>query len=424
MEEKARLFTLSYRKLLYLIQEATALDDSMTFFYRAAALADIYRFISLWRLDHGAFSFDQPKKIAFFPGTFDPFTLSHKGIARAIRDMGFEVYLSVDEFSWSKNAQPSRIRRQIVNMSVAGDFHINLFPADIPINIANPRTLRRLLELFPNQKVYVVVGSDVPSNASSYKAPSRPWSIHRMNHIIFRRAGEPELPKNLPITGDVIRLQLPSYLKDISSTRIREGVDSNRDISNLIDPVIQDFIYQNGLYLKGSQNKPMLEVGQLEFKWLGAPDPALLSEVSAALPAWTPSAPPSPGRGTGCSCCAARTTTSPPASSATAPWPPPSCSPPWGIPPWPTGCVCGPPAGCCSSPPWPPTRTTPARTACSCCCPSCWPRRWRSPASTPSSIPMTGSPPPSRRTCSPGRASPPGRGTCPSGRWTCTPPPC
>ena len=288
MEEKSRLFSLSYRKLLYLIQEATALDDSMTFFYRAAALADIYRFISLWRLDHGSFSFEAPKKIAFFPGTFDPFTLSHKGIVQAIRDMGFEVYLSVDEFSWSKNAQPSLIRRQIVNMSVAGDFHVNLFPVDIPVNIANPRTLRRLLELFPNQKVYVVVGSDVPSNASSYKAPSRPWSIHRMNHIIFRRAGEPELPKNLPITGDVIRLQLPSYLKDISSTRIREGVDSNRDISNLIDPVIQDFIYQNGLYLRGSQNKPMLEVGQLEFKWLGAPDLSLLGQMSASFPELDP----------------------------------------------------------------------------------------------------------------------------------------
>ena len=283
MEEKARLFSLSYRKLLFLIQESPR-QDGLTLFYRASALAHINRFIALRRLDHGPFAFETPRKIAFFPGTFDPFTLSHKGIVHAIRDMGFEVYLAVDEFSWSKKAQPHLIRRQIVNLSVAGDFHVHLFPDDIPVNIANPADLRRLVDLFPNQKVYIVAGSDVVANASSYRAEPSPFSIHQMNHIIFRRAGEKELPAPLPITGEVIQLQLPSHLEDISSTRIRENVDLNRDISNFIDPVIQDFIYQNGLYLRDSQDKPMLGAGDLEFQWVGAPDPILLNSLTAGQP--------------------------------------------------------------------------------------------------------------------------------------------
>ena len=286
MEEKAHLFTLSYRKLLYLIQEATVQDDAMTFFYRAAALADIYRFISLWRLDHGQFSFELPGKIAFFPGTFDPFTLSHKGIVHAIRDLGFEVYLAVDEFSWSKKAQPHLIRRQIVNLSVAGDFHVHLFPDDIPVNIANPADLKRLRKLFPGQDVYLVVGSDVVGNASSFQEPPRPWSIHSMNLIIFRRAGQPPLPsvEQMNLKGDVIQLQLPPHLEDISSTRIRENVDLNRDISNLIDPVIQDFIYQNGLYLRDSQDKPVLGAGDLTFQWIDDPDELLVQELTAGRP--------------------------------------------------------------------------------------------------------------------------------------------
>ena len=141
MEEKSRLFSLCYRKLLFLIQ-AGPRQDPLTFFYRASALAHINRFIALQRLDKGPFAFSQPRKIAFFPGTFDPFTLSHKGIAHAIREMGFEVYLAVDEFSWSKKPQPHMIRRQIVNLSIAGDFHIHLFPNDIPVNLSNPRDLR------------------------------------------------------------------------------------------------------------------------------------------------------------------------------------------------------------------------------------------------------------------------------------------
>ncbi len=283
MEEKGRLFALCYRKLLFLIQEAPR-QSSLTFFYRAAALAHINRFIALRRLDHGPFTFAPPRKVAFFPGTFDPFTLSHKGIVHAIRDLGFEVYLAVDEFSWSKKAQPHLIRRQIVNLSVAGDFHVQLFPDEIPVNIANPEDLRRLRALFPKQEVYLVAGSDVVANASSYKAPPQPNSVHHMNHVIFRRVGEAELPRDLPITGKVIQLQLPPHLEDISSSRIRENVDLKRDISNFIDPVIQDFIYQNGLYLRDSQDKPLLYAGDLEFQWVDDPSPLLLAELTAGRP--------------------------------------------------------------------------------------------------------------------------------------------
>lgn len=281
MEEKARLFSLSYRKLLFLIREAPRMDN-LSFFYRASALANINRFIALRRLDHGPFTFENPKRIAFFPGTFDPFTLSHKGIVHAIRDLGFEVYLAVDEFSWSKKAQPHLIRRQIVNLSIAGDFHVHLFPDHIPVNIANPKDIRRLQELFPEQQVYMVVGSDVVANASAYQKHGDPWSISSMNHIIFRRAGEAPIPDegNTTITGEIIRLQLPPHLEDISSTRIRENVDLNRDISNFIDPVIQDFIYHNGLYLRDTQNKPLLSADEVDFQWVDVPETALVEELT------------------------------------------------------------------------------------------------------------------------------------------------
>jgi len=279
--EKTSLFSLCYQKLLFLIQQAPE-ENSLTTFYRASALSHIYRFVSLYRLDHGPLTFTKPERIAFFPGTFDPFTLSHKGIVRAIRDLGFEVYLAVDEFSWSKKPQPHLVRRQIVNMSVAGDFHVHLFPDDIPVNIANPKDLRRLLEVFPGQKVYIVAGGDVVANASSYKEPPQPYSIHSMNHVIFRRAGDIK-PDGYPITGDVIQLQLPPHLEDISSTRIRENVDLNRDISNFIDPVIQDFIYQNGLYLRDSQDKAVLGAGAMQFQWASQPDPYLLEEAAHLL---------------------------------------------------------------------------------------------------------------------------------------------
>lgn len=121
----------------------------------------------------GGFTFEAPRPIAFFPGTFDPFTLSHKAIVRTIRDRGFEVLLAIDEFSWSKRTQPYRIRRRIAAMSVADEFHVQIFPEDFPVNIANPENLHRLRQAFPGRKVSIAVGSDVVAHASSYR---KPWS--------------------------------------------------------------------------------------------------------------------------------------------------------------------------------------------------------------------------------------------------------
>lgn len=282
IEEKARLFSLCYRKLLFLIKEDPA-QNQLTVYFRSSALAHINRFVSLWRLEHGPFAFTHPKKIAFFPGTFDPFTLSHKGIVRSILALGFEVYLAIDEFSWSKKSQPHLIRRQIVNLSIAGEFHVHLFPDDIPVNIANPNDLERLCALFPQQELYLVVGSDVIAGASAYQLPPQAFSIHKMNHIIFHRAGDTTAETAPPITGDIIRLQLPPHLEDISSTRIRDNVDLNRDISHFVDPVIQDYIYQNGLYSRDVDQKQLLESSRSEFLWLDPSDDAAMRRLTDAF---------------------------------------------------------------------------------------------------------------------------------------------
>ena len=225
-----------------------------------------------------------PARAAFFPGTFDPFSLSHKGIVQEIRDLGMEVYLAIDEFSWSKKAQPSLVRRQIVSMSVADEFDVYLFPHDIPVNLATPEDLDRLREVFSGRELYLAVGSDVVANASSYKAAPVPGSVHSMNHIVFRRSSDAEgreIDADLGcISGRIIQLQLPTHLEDISSTRIRENIDLGRDISTLIDPVVQDFIYRNSLYLREPQYKRILRAGDLEFSHISQPDRHLWEELT------------------------------------------------------------------------------------------------------------------------------------------------
>ena len=280
--EKSRAFPLTARKLLTTCRQEDG--DALSFYYRASMLGRLYRFLTAQRL-RGGFTFEAPRPIAFFPGTFDPFTLSHKAIVRTIRDRGFEVLLAIDEFSWSKRTQPYRIRRRIAAMSVADEFHVQIFPEDFPVNIANPENLHRLRQAFPGRKVSIAVGSDVVAHASSYRKPVEPDSIHTFDHIIFRRPGQEAGGGYGGIYGKVLELTLPEPLEEISSTRIREAVDANRDISNLVDPAVQEFIYRRGLYLREPQDKPLLRTEDLDFTDYPRPDASMEAMLEGICPA-------------------------------------------------------------------------------------------------------------------------------------------
>ncbi len=262
MEEKTKLFTRCHKKLMTLLFDKK--EHDLDFYNNAAVLNSLYRYICQHQAERGAFVFEEKKKAAFYPGTFDPFSLGHKAVAATIRNMGFEVYLALDEFSWSKKTQPRLQRRRIMAMSVADEEDIYIFPEDRPVNIANPADIKMLKETFDGKNLYIAVGSDVIRNASCYKAVPEEHSIHTLNHVIFARESNEQRAENpdekrYPIEADVINLTLKKYYEDISSTRIRENIDLNRDISNLIDTVAQGYIYDRNLYLREPAYKHVMQ---------------------------------------------------------------------------------------------------------------------------------------------------------------------
>ena len=261
-DEKRRILALTGKRILTLIPDTDSEKDAMEFCNNAAALRGIYRFISEYIAEEGPFGLECRQKAAFFPGTFDPFSLGHKAIACTIRDMGYEVYLAIDEFSWSKKTLPHMLRKEILAMSIAAETDMYIFPDDVPVNIANPEDLGILRSLFEDRDLYIAVGSDVVRNASSYKAKPQKNSIHTFNHIVFAREarqtdrGEDEA---YPVRGKVINLRLGKFYEDISSTRIRENIDLGRDITSLIDPVVQNYIYENNFYIREPAYKHELQ---------------------------------------------------------------------------------------------------------------------------------------------------------------------
>lgn len=285
LEEKRNIFQLIGKKLLTLLAEKVS--DDLFFFNNSASLNHIYRFISDYNFFVDKLDYKEAKKVAFFPGTFDPFSLSHKQIVKEITNLGFDVYLTIDAFSWSKLTQPRMFRRNIVNLSISDELNVYLFPDNIPVNIANNRDLNYLKELFKDKELYIVVGSDVLVNASAYKSRPTKSSIHSLNHIIFLRANSETKQEDFKkakeaqtrIKGKVINLKLPLQLEDISSSQIREHIDENRDISNLIDPLAQQYIYDYGLYLREPQYKSLIEAKSLKIEIIDNLNENILKEI-------------------------------------------------------------------------------------------------------------------------------------------------
>ncbi|MEG0306693.1 MAG: cytidyltransferase [Clostridium sp.] len=267
LEKKLHVFKLSAKKILTLI--ANDANNQLLLLTNAAALNHIYRFIADYTFFNGYFSIDIPDKVAFFPGTFDPFSLGHKNIAKGIRDLGFEVYLAVDEFSWSKKTLPNLLRKTLISLSICDEFNIYIYPETLQTNIANPSDLKNLKNSFPGSDVYFVSGSDVLLNSSCYKLPASEDSIHTFNHIIFERGNAKKLQESKSlIKGKVEILNLPLKYSNISSSQIRSYIDKNRDISTLVDPLVSKYIHENGFYQREPLDKLSLNASNLDFNFI------------------------------------------------------------------------------------------------------------------------------------------------------------
>ncbi|HAJ32633.1 MAG TPA: cytidyltransferase [Candidatus Atribacteria bacterium] len=285
LEEKNHIFQLIAKKILTLLTPVT--KEGLMFLISCTGLNYMYKFISDYNFFRGNINLETPDKIAFFPGAFDPFSLSHKEIIKAIEALGFETYLAVDEFSWSKRTQPHLFRKNIINISIADELNVYLYPEDLPVNIANSDNLKTLRENFPFSEVYIVVGSDVVLNASAYQKNKRKNSIHTFSHIVFDRrtphtADEKEKMVQeaiKKIKGKIIKLNLTSCYEEISSSQIRSNIDENRDISRLIDPLAQKYIYENSLYQREPQYKSVIQTISIDIQIVENITPDLIEEL-------------------------------------------------------------------------------------------------------------------------------------------------
>ncbi len=286
----ARVSALVFKRALkkMLVAMTRESDDFFGHLTKAATLSAISYKLNRYDDLTASKIFAAPKKVAFFPGSYDPFSRAHLKSAVTIRDLGFEVYLAVDEFSWSKRTQPNRIRRKIVEMSIADEYDIYLFGQKYIVNIANREDLLLLKETFPQREVYLVMGSDVLTGASAYRRADIKDVINSFSHVLFVRADglssksdDVALQKAIDnIEGDVIKLALSKEVEQISSTQIRQYIDRKRDISDLTEEKTQQYIYDTSLYRHEPRFKDTMTIRSTSVTVVEMIDETLLREIS------------------------------------------------------------------------------------------------------------------------------------------------
>lgn len=252
------------KKILTLL---TTEDEGFTYLSNAYSLNQIYKCITEYQLTRGEIVIPNIDKVAFFPGTFDPFSLGHLAICRDVRNLGYEVYVSIDEFSWSKKPLPYLMREKIVEMSVSAERNVYIFPSDIQMNIANEKNMQTLKELFAGKTLTLLVGADVVENASAYRHNE---TLRALPHLIYMRRqqmGEhSEKAIQEKVTGPYELVSLDLDLQFISSTLIRDSIDNNRDISHLVNPMVRDYIMEHKLYKRDDPFKTTVTSSQYTLK--------------------------------------------------------------------------------------------------------------------------------------------------------------
>lgn len=249
------------KKILTLL---TTNEEGFTYLSNSYSLNQIYKCITEYQLTFGEIEIPNREKIAFFPGTFDPFSNGHLAICNDVRDMGYEVYIAIDEFSWSKKPLPYKTRKNIVNMSISQEADVYVFPSDIPVNISNEENMQTLMDLFPGREVTMLVGADVVTGASAY---GKNALLAKMPHLVYIRQQQVEEKMDAllkeKLEGPYELMALESDIQFISSTLIRDSIDNQRDIHHLVNPMVRDYIMEHKLYKRDDPFKST--IGQSQY---------------------------------------------------------------------------------------------------------------------------------------------------------------
>ncbi len=223
LEDKAWVFSLIVKKIRLISKTIRSRRIArMSYCYY---LGSVYGFLSRYEIEKGQLRLPVPERIALYMGSFDPMNLGQKRIVQKMSEKGYEVYVLLSEFAWSRRLYPYAHRRMIARMNIAPIHGAYLMPLGYSFMPEREVDRLRLKEDFHLASITLLGERDCTD------ADIQVIDVTRLRK-------EDDSPW--------MRI-LPSMIRH----SIREGLDT----SEMIDPLAARYITRHHLYLSAQYEK-------------------------------------------------------------------------------------------------------------------------------------------------------------------------
>jgi len=193
-----------------------------------------------------------------FGGSFDPIHNGHVALARAaIKEIELDRLIvmptKVQPFKKDKQVTEDSHRLNMVKLAFENDEKVHVSDYEIKHTKVSYTfaTLTHLRELYPNDKIYFIMGTDSMLTLERWFKGEE--LLRDFSFIVSYRPGykEHELDEKIKYYETVYGTEIKkilSVMPDVSSTEIRDLCEENKSISHLVPKSVERYIYAEGLY--------------------------------------------------------------------------------------------------------------------------------------------------------------------------------
>lgn len=193
-------------------------------------------------------------RIGIFGGSFNPPHKMHLDIALELVNKQYvdKIFFipTGSKYKYKNNLLPDRNRLDMLQLIVnkVDSFDVSGFELKSEV-VYTYQTLKHFRELYPNDEIYFVCGTDNLSYMDKWMNSDEILSNYKI--LVIKRKGEnidDLLIKFSQYKHNIIVTDVEP--RDLSSTIIRDKIKNGEDVSDVLDKDVYEYIRNNKLYLE------------------------------------------------------------------------------------------------------------------------------------------------------------------------------